>query len=67
MARCRVVKEVALSSAAAIAALVAMNVIARVSGVNSYAIEKVSEIVLLTIVLAPIAVAISAAGSRRRR
>ncbi|NPA96449.1 MAG: hypothetical protein GXO32_02465 [Crenarchaeota archaeon] len=62
----KVVKEVALSSAAALAALVAMDTIARAAGVGGAAIERVSEVVLLTIVLAPIALAISRASSRRR-
>ncbi len=62
----KVVKEVALSSAAALAALVAMGTIARAAGVGGAAIERVSEVVLLTIVLAPIALAISRASSRRR-
>ena len=62
----RVVKEVALSSVAALAALVAMGTIARAAGVEGVAIERVSEVVLLTIVLAPIALAISRVSSRRR-
>lgn len=63
--RSRLARTLALESLAAVATLVGIDVVARSLGVEHNIVEKLMEIVLLTIVVLPLATIIPLASKRR--